>query len=76
MDLYQPILPIIGWVAGMRIDDGKNVPESFEYSPYMADLRTLTQNSWDAWTCSSINSGMMNTYPFAEWMVGALANPK
>ena len=33
-------------------DDGKNVPESFEYSPYMADLRTLTQNSWDAWTCS------------------------
>ena len=52
------------------------LPESFEYSPYMADLRTLTQNSWDAWTCSSINSGMMNTYPFAEWMVGALANPK
>ena len=57
-------------------DDGKNVPESFEYSPYMADLRTLTQNSWDAWTCSSINSGMMNTYPFSEWMVGALANPQ
>ncbi len=55
--------------------DGQNVPESFDYSPYMAGLRQLTQNSWDAWTYSSINSAGQNTYPFAGWMVSAVANP-
>ncbi|WP_262484030.1 hypothetical protein [Bacteroides stercorirosoris] len=41
----------------------------------MAGLRQLTQNSWDAWTYSSINGGMVNTIPIAEWMVSAVANP-
>lgn len=68
-----------GWYEGYCSyylgEDGKNVPESFDYSPYMANLRQLTPNSWDAWTYSSINSGGVNTYPFAEWMVSAIANP-
>lgn len=68
-----------GWYEGYCSyylgEDGEKVPESFDYSPYMAGLRELTQNSWDAWTYSSINSAGQNTYPFAEWMVSAVANP-
>lgn len=58
-------------------EDGVNVPESesFDYSPYMANLRELSQNSWDAWTYSTINGDMINTYPISEWMVSAIANP-
>lgn len=68
-----------GWYEGYCSyylgEDGEQVPEAFDYSPYMAGLRSLTQNSWDAWTYSSINGGMVNTIPFAEWMVSAIANP-
>lgn len=67
-----------GWYEGYCSyylgDDGESVPESFDYSPYMAGLRQLTPNSWDAWTYSSINGGMVNTFPFGEWMVSAIAN--
>ena len=46
---------------------------SFSYSQLMADLRPLVNNSWDAWTFSSINSGHVNTYVFSEWAVAAEA---
>lgn len=68
-----------GWYANYAtywLGDGENVPEtmSFEYSQVMASLRSLTNNSWDVWTCSSINGGYVNTYPFSQWMVGANPN--
>lgn len=82
-DGYAPTDPADYWAGGWYEgyctyylgDDGKNVPESFEYSMVMAGLRQLTQNSWDAWTYSSINGGMVNTIPITEWMVSAVANP-
>lgn len=69
-----------GWYQGYCSyylgSNGINVPEMFDYSQVMAGLRKLSQNSWDAWTFSSINGDMINTLPFSEWMVSAVANHK
>lgn len=66
-----------GWYsnyASYWIGKGENTPKTmqFEYSPVVAGQRALSNNSWDAWTFSSINSGMVNTYPFSQWLMPAL----
>ena len=48
-----------------------SIPTTFSYSMYMADLRYLQDNSWDAWTCSTINSSYINVQPYPECMVAA-----
>ena len=67
-----------GWYEGYCSyylgDDGESVPEKFDYSGVMAEGRYLTPNSWDSWSFSSINSGMVNTLPLPQWMVSAIAN--
>lgn len=47
------------WLSG----NSTSVPDSFEYSPYLVDLRELENNSWDAWTFSTINSSEFNVEP-------------
>ena len=54
-------------------DSGKNLPSLYEYGSLMPNGRALESNSWDAWTFSPINSGMVNTQVFSQWMAGAPA---
>lgn len=83
-DGYVSADPADYWEGGWREgywsyylgDDGESVPASFDYSPSMSGLRLLTPGSWDAWTFSSVNGGMLNTFPFSEWMVSAIAFQK
>lgn len=67
-----------GWYKGYSSyyvgDASVSVPEKFGYSSTGVDGRKLSHQSWDAWSYSSINSGMVNTEIFGEWMVSASSN--
>lgn len=54
--------------------NGTNVPTSFEYSSVLVSGRSLENNSWDAWTFSSINSGHVNVDPKPALMKAAPNN--
>lgn len=43
----------------------------FTYSQIGITIRMLANNSWDAWTLSSINEESINIEPISEWMVAA-----
>ena len=55
-------------------DDSENTPDSFEYSNWGVSYRTLQNNSWDAWTFSTINSSMFNIEPRPDLLKTASEN--
>lgn len=59
------------WSYWLGSKQSTTIPTKFDYSQLMADLRPLVDNTWDAWTFSSINDGHVNTYVFYEWAVAA-----
>ncbi len=54
--------------------DGINVPNQYTYSSYLVDQRPLANNSWDAWTFSTINSAEVNVDPRPDLMKAAPNN--
>lgn len=55
-------------------DDSENTPDSFVYAPTFVNLRTLSNNSWDAWTLSSINTEQNNVDPRPDLLKTAPEN--
>ena len=53
---------------------GTNVPSNFSYSGELVSLRRLSDNSWDAWTCSAINTSEYNIAPQPSQLKAAPAN--
>lgn len=53
---------------------GVNVPTDFSYSNYAASSRALENNSWDAWTFSTINSSHVNVDPRPDLLEPAPIN--
>lgn len=79
-DGYVPVDKADYWQCGwlkayssyyLGDDEEEVAPETFSYSPAMAFGRMLGNNSWDAWTFSSINAEFINIEPISEWMVAA-----
>ncbi len=58
----------LGWT------DATTVPDGFDYSQYLVDQRSLANNSWDAWTFSTINSAEYNVDPKPELLKAAPNN--
>lgn len=54
--------------------NGTNVPTNFSYSSDVVSGRNLANNSWDAWTFSTINSGEVNVDPRPDLMQAAPNN--
>ena len=52
----------------------ESVPSRFDYSSVLVDGRNLENNSWDAWTFSSINTSEFNIEPQSELLKAAPAN--
>lgn len=53
---------------------GVSVPTSFSYSNYAASSQSLENNSWDAWTFSTINSSETNLDPCPDLLEAAPMN--
>lgn len=53
---------------------GVNVPASFSYSNFAASSQKLQNNSWDAWTFSTINSSHVNVKPRPDLLEAAPMN--
>jgi len=54
--------------------NGTSVPSNYTYSSYLVDQRPLANNSWDAWTFSTINSAEVNVDPRPDLMKAAPNN--
>lgn len=67
-----------GWLEAYATywlgSNGANVPSSFTYSNDLVSGRTLANNSWDAWTFSTINSAEVNVDPKPNLMKAAPNN--
>ena len=67
-----------GWMEAYATywlgSEGVNIPSSFTYSNDLVSGRTLANNSWDAWTFSTINSAEVNVDPKPNLMKAAPNN--
>lgn len=54
--------------------DGTTTPVTFTYSADLVNRRTLSNNSWDVWTFSTINTSESNIDPRPDLLKAAPAN--
>lgn len=54
--------------------EGTTTPLAFDYSIYLVNRRTLSNNSWDAWTFSTINTSESNIDPRPDLLKAAPTN--